>query len=97
MFDRQRLADILRNGPEGDVRDLAEEVVRLMGATAAGSDELRRTRGERDLWESEAKRVKVERDRIADQAARALEAMPKTKRGDFAELAQIIEEDPPAR
>lgn len=95
MFDRQRLADILRSAANGDTRDLAEEVVRLMGAGAEAGDELRRARSERNLWQNEAKRVKVERDRIAEQAARALAAMPKTRRAEFAELAAIIEADSP--
>ena len=96
MFDRQRLADILRSAANGDTRDLAEEVVRLMGAGAEAGDELRRARSERDLWQNEAKRAKVERDRIAEQAARALAVMPKTRRGEFAELAEMIEADPVA-
>lgn len=95
MFDRQRLADILRSAPNGDTRDLAEEVVRLMGAGAENGDELRRTRSERDLWQTEARRAKAERDRIAEHAERALAAMPKTRRAEFAELAEMLEADPP--
>jgi len=90
VFDRQRLADIIRNNSAGDLRDLADEVVRLMGLTVDTDDDLRATRTERDLWKSEARKAKKDSGNLAAGMSAVLAAVPKTKRAQFAEVEQLV-------
>lgn len=90
MFDRGRLAGILRDGPGGDTRDLAEEVVRLMGANAEAEERARGLKLERDMWEADARQAKIDRANLVDEVAAVLEAVPKSRRPQFAELERRL-------
>jgi hypothetical protein len=86
VFDRQRLAGILSAAPQGDTRDLAEEVVRLMGAKRAAEEQLRTVTSELALCREQV----AEATAVASQVGAVLAEVPKTRRGQFAELEETL-------
>lgn len=97
-FDKYRLADIIRDpaGHAGDVPALAEEVARLMGVTVDLEARLRSTETARAMWAAEAKAARGEAADLAGQVGDVLAAVPKTRRGQFAEIERKVAEAAPA-
>lgn len=91
MIDRQRLAGIL-GGPKGDAYDLAEEVVTLMGAKRAAEEQLRAANAVVALREEQVAEAVAALTEMAEQVSAVLAEVPKTKRGQFAQLEKRVAE-----
>ncbi|MCA1571942.1 MAG: hypothetical protein LC798_16850 [Chloroflexi bacterium] len=92
MFDRQRLADIIRTHESGDLRELADEVVRLMGQRVEAERACRAAETERDLWKGAAGEAHSERERAVGLLVDVFDAVPKTRRKNFPEVEQVVSE-----